>query len=115
MPFRQACAQQHVGARPDLALGLQPNDASSQPLDSKSECLEDIEQQCVVLEAIAATSAQHELVDQAWEIEPDRPAEQDIEIFERDARRMRGDDAAQRVETGLCGAAVADPLEICRD
>ena len=69
-------------------------------------------EQRVLLEAIAAAPAVHELGLQAGKIDADRPAEEDIQILERDVRRMRDMQSTERRERGLARALIGDARKI---
>src|SRR6266566_181252 len=69
-------------------------------------------EQRVLLEAVAATAAGDELGLQAFEIEPDRPAEEDVQILERNMRRVRKMQRLQRGQRRLARAAVVDAPQI---
>src|SRR5438067_7163712 len=88
--------------------------ARSESRRRESKVFEGAREKGVLLEAVAAPSAGDQLRLQARQIEPDRNAEQDVEILERDRCRMR---AMQRVE--CCPrrrklARVADPPQVRR-
>src|SRR5438105_2819494 len=69
-------------------------------------------EQRVLLEAVAATAAGDELGLQAFEIEPDRPAEEDVQVLERNVRRVRKMQCLQRGQRRLERTAVVDASQI---
>ena len=69
-------------------------------------------EQRVLLEAIAAAPAVHELGLQAGKIDADRPAEEDIKVLERDVRRMREMQCTERRERGRARALIGDARKI---
>jgi len=65
-----------------------------------------------LLEAVAATPLAHDLVLQAFDVEPDRSAEQDVDVFEMDGIHVRREQAGERGAVGLERAVIADAGEI---
>jgi hypothetical protein len=70
-------------------------------LGAKTECEQNIEQEQVVLVAIAATPLTHEFLVERWQIKAGRPLSEDIEVLKRDSGSMLGDDRSQRCECRL--------------
>jgi hypothetical protein len=109
--LRQRHDEEHVRAR-----RLRPRHRHRHPrrvaLRAKAERLEDGGEQRGVLEAVPAAVRTHELVLQRGKVEADRPAEQDVEVLERDVRHVRVEKPRQRFERRPRAAAPADPFEI---
>ena len=87
-------------------------DPRAQTRDVEPDGLERGGEQRVVLEAVAAAAIADELVLQAREVEPDRAPEQDVEVLERDRRRVREMDRVQHLERRLDRPVVADACEV---
>ena len=111
-PLRQLDPQQHVGPRRNSPFRLAPDDAGGERRDLKAEGAQDVLEQRVVLETVATPAAVDELALQRFRIEPDRPAEQHVEVLEWDPAGMVGLESRQRGLRGLGRAAVADSAEI---
>src|SRR5690606_8360767 len=69
-------------------------------------------EQEVLFVAVAAAAGLHELVLQRLHVEPDRPAEERIEVFERDRSRMRLVHRLQHGERRLARPLIADTPKI---
>jgi hypothetical protein len=65
-----------------------------------------------VLEAVAAAVSVDQLVPDTFEVEADGAVEKDIEVFERDVRRVGVQKTSQSVEGGGGGAGPLDASEI---
>ena len=65
-----------------------------------------------LLEAIAATPTTHDLVLQAFDVEPDGTTEQDVNIFEMDGIHVRREQSGERGVAGIERAVIADTGEI---
>ena len=89
-------------------------DARGEPRHRETELLERRREERVLLEAVAATATRDELRLQAREVEPDRTAEQDVEVLEGDRRRVREMQRVERCAPGREAALVADALEVAR-
>ena len=70
------------------------------------------EQQRVLLQALAAAARVDQLVLHGGQLEVDLPAEQDIEVLERDRLDVRARDRVQRVQRGGARPVVADASEV---
>jgi len=87
-------------------------DARREPRHAEPDLLERGGEQRVVLETVAAASVADELVLQAREVETDRPPQQDVDVLERDRRRVRQMERVQDLEGRLDGPVVPDPVEV---
>ena len=65
-----------------------------------------------LLEAIAAAPPAHDLLLQAFEVEPDRTAEQDVDVLKMDRTHVRREQAGERGVVGLERAAIGYSREI---
>ena len=83
----------------------------------EADGLEHVEQQSVLLEAVAAAVTAHQFVDERLMRQFDGPAEQDVEILERDRVDVTSRDGLQDLQRRRRGTAVADagevPVEPC--
>ena len=104
--------QQHVRARQGHAVRYVPHHARGQAGDAKAERIECRLEQQVVLEAVAAAPAAHELLLQRGKIEPHRTAQEGIEILERNRQRVAQMERAQRLQRRRARSAVADAPQI---
>ena len=86
--------QHHVGSRQHR--GRPIANPRHQARQREPELLQDGGKQQVVFEAVAAAAVADQLALDVVNREPDRSAEQDVEIFERNVRRMRQVQAGQR-------------------
>jgi hypothetical protein len=75
-----------------------PQDTRGQRRHTKSELAQDVEEQEVLLEAVPAPFVTNELLLERRGIEPDRPSQQRIQVFERNRARMLQMQGGQRVE-----------------
>ena len=80
--------------------------------DARAERVERGLEQQVVLEAIAAAPVAHEFPLQRRLIEPNGPAQERVEILERDRQRVPKVERAQRLQRGRARTVVADAPEI---
>src|SRR5262249_24107810 len=80
--------------------------------DLEAERIERRPEQDVVLEAVAAAAVAQELLLQRRQVEPDRTAQERVEILERDRERMPEVEAAQRLQRRRARSAVADTPEV---
>ena len=107
-------AQQHVRACADP--GRADADAGGERRHAVAERLERSLEQGVLLEAVAAAAPGHELLLQRAELETDRPAEQDVEVLERDRRDVRLVQSGERLlrRTGRARQVrrTPDPAEV---
>ena len=107
----EAHHERHVVPPIAVALGLAghaPEDAAhveAHGLQGVSECP-------VVLVAVAAASAQHELREQRVDVEPDGPAELDVEVLVRHRGDVGTVDPAQRVQRRASRGVDADALQV---
>src|SRR4051794_36253368 len=81
--------------------------------DLETELLQDPSKQEVVLEAIAAASAGDQLAMKCGGIDVHAAAEQDVEVLERDVRRMCRMQSLQRRQGRVEWPGVADPGKVC--
>ena len=103
--------EDHVAAR--RGVGLEDkDDPCGSSLSVEAERAQGGEEKRGLLEAIAAALLGHDLLLQAVEVEPDRAAEQDVEILERNGVHVCGKQAAERGEVRLGRTAVADSSEV---
>ena len=108
--LRQLDPQQHVGAGPHAAHSRAY--ARRQRNHAEPQALQDGLEQRVLLEAVASASAGHDLGLQRSQVERDGPAQQDVEVLERDRRHVRCVQRGQRVERRLARSNVADAREV---
>lgn len=112
--FVEIDEQQHMRARRHVRQLAAPQDASCEAAHAKTERLKYAAKQQVVLVAVAAAPSGDELALDRFEIEPDRAADQHVEIFEGNGLRMQQMQRAQCVERrrGPHGFRVPDALEV---
>ena len=79
--------------------------------DGEAERGERVLEQQILLEAIAAAAALHELVLERVEIEPHGHAGERVEILERNRERVMRLQRAQRLERRAARARVTDALQ----
>src|SRR6185295_13141650 len=105
-PFRalDVDQQQHMRARQRLLRSIP--DSRGQTGDGKSDLLERRGEQQVLFETVPAAFPPYELGLKAVEIEMNRPAEQNVQVLERDVRRMRQVQRFEHGERGLPAASV---------
>src|SRR5262249_42069700 len=77
-----------------------------------TELLQHSSEQHPVLETIAAAACADELVLQGGQVETHRPAEQRVEVLERNVRHVRTQQPGQRVISRARRTAPLDPLKI---
>ena len=106
-------AQQHVGARSDRVFGLSPQHASGEVGDLEADRAQDVAEQAVLFEAVAAAMVAHQFALDGCDVEGGGDAEERVEVFERDGGDVRGDDGAQGLQGGGDGLVDADPFEVC--
>src|SRR4030095_4297106 len=87
-------------------------DPRTQARDAEPDNLERGGEQGVVLETVAAATVSDELALQAREIETDRSPQQDVEVLERDRRRVGELERVQDLERRLDRSLVPDPFEV---
>ena len=93
--------------------GRRQTHAAASARDLEAEGAQHVQEQRVVLEAVAAPApAGRACAAAIAAIEPDRPAEQHVQILERDPAGMVGLEGRQRGQRGLGRAAIADAAEI---
>ncbi len=88
------------------------HDAGGMPDRRETELIERCVHQASVLEAIAAAAARDDLVLEAFGIEPNGTAEQNVEAFERDAGDVGAEDTGQGVVSRRAWPLVVDTIEI---
>ena len=98
--------------RAHLARGPLPDDARRERRGVEPERAEHVVEQEVLLEAVAAAAAVHELALERRQIEPDGPTDERVEVLERNRERVQRLQRAQRLERRGARPRVADALEI---
>jgi hypothetical protein len=89
-----------------------PAHARRQPRDAVAQRLEHRAEERILLEAITAAPAAHQLGHDARQIDRDAPPEQDVEVLERDRRHVRPLNRRQGGEIGRGWPPHADAREI---
>ena len=80
--------------------------------DAEAQALQRVAEQEVLLEAVASTPVEHQLLLQGLRVETDWPSEQRAQVLESNRLRVPKMDRPQRVEHRRASAAVADTLEV---
>src|SRR5439155_24157752 len=110
--FGKIDAQQHVAARWDNPGGPAAVHPGRQPHGAKTEREQDLDQQLIVLVAIASAAVTRESFVQRWRIEENRPCCDDVEVLERDRGRVPGYDTLQRPKRRFARPGISDPRAV---
>jgi len=89
--------------------------ARRQPRDREPDLLQHGGEERVLLEAVSAARAVHQLRLQRRQVQPDRPPEEDIEVLERDVRRVREVQRTQHLLRRLRRALVLHAAQVRRE
>ena len=109
----QIYQKKHVAARADRTVGRRvPQHASGQAGYRKSQRLERVTEKSIVFEAPSTASADHHFFLQRVYIQGDRPAEQWIQILERNRRGMQSVEGFQSIERRGVRASITDAFEV---
>jgi hypothetical protein len=101
-----------VRARRRSTRGGAETDARAQRARVEPERREDLEEEPVLFEAVAAATAAHELVEDGFGREVDAAPEQHVEVLEGDGVDVRRSERVQRLERRSPRPPVADALEV---
>jgi hypothetical protein len=82
------------------------------PDRGEADCLESGVHEACVFEAIAAAAGGDDLGLQAFGVEPDGAAEENVKAFERDAGDVGLEDAGEDVIGRCAGASIIDACEV---
>ena len=104
--------QEQVRARRREVAWLLVSHPRGEGAHGEADGLEHVEQQSVLLEAVAAAATAHQFVDERVMRQFDGPAEQDVEILERDRVDVTSRDGMQDLQRRHRGTAVADAGEV---
>ena len=102
--------QHHVCARSNFICAKA--NTCRQTRNGKAEPLQSRRQQRVLFEAISAAPIAHEFGLQTSQIEQNRFAEEDVEIFEWNVRRVRAMNGVQSLCTGVAFSGIIDACQI---
>jgi hypothetical protein len=108
----QGDAKAHVGARQGVPLGTLVARAGAHRRDREPQGVEHVEQQGVVLEAVAATAPLQKLLEHVGDRKGDGLAEQDAQVLEGNGLHVRRYDRVQGLERGALRAVASDASEV---
>jgi hypothetical protein len=98
--------------RPIQPVWTHPHHPGSQCVDLKTQVFEHISHQVVVLVAVAAAAPADELVLEGVDVEPDAPAEEDVEVLEGDGEGVGAMQPAQPLRRRRGRRIEADPSQV---
>ena len=92
---------------------MRPDHPRRESAHPKTQFLEHVTHQAVVLVAVAAAAPVHQLIDQSLGAQVvDRHTQQWVEVLEGDGAGVRRDQVLQDINGRIGGTVVADPFEV---
>src|SRR5262249_41932610 len=93
-------AKEEMRARRNKIARLPEPDACAQRADRETQRSQDLEEEAVLLEAVSSPAFADELALDRVKIEADAAAQQDVQVFKRNAPRVGRQDRCQRGDRG---------------